>query len=199
MSPVSHTFALTLMLACAFSLPRGGVPVLTAPHRATTAGSTAQGRTPPPPVKVKRLRPAAFAELPARITRKLERLGCTIPQVTIEGLAMNEPHNVVGGEFARRGQKDWAVLCSRRGRSAIHIFWGKPTRCANVIGVEPDDPARYIGTADAKYIREHYEAYGGTPPPPPPHHLGINDGYAEKGSQVWYCHRGKWLTLQGAD
>ena len=58
--------------------------------------------------------------------------------------------------------------------------------------------SRAIDVADAKYIREHYVAYGG-PKPPPFDHEGINDIFIEKASVVWYWYRGRWLKLQGAD
>lgn len=57
---------------------------------------------------VRRLQPNAFAQLPAKILRYLEAHQCTIPQNYADQL----PHNVIRGEFARRGQRDWAVLCS---------------------------------------------------------------------------------------
>jgi hypothetical protein len=187
--------ALTLLLLSSF-LP-GNVSRL----KAARLNSSAQKQTLPEAIKLRKLKPSDFRELPAKISRELARRGCEVPQVSLEGYAPPEPpkpHNVVSGEFASRGQKDWAVLCSRRGRTAIHILWGGPTRCASVIGSGPDDASRYLSMADAKYIRDHYAYYGG-PKPPPLLHQGINDGIAEKASQVWYCYRGKWRVLQGAD
>lgn len=198
MLPVPMMSTLAALLACAFSLSPGNVSTLTASRRGSQTDSVAPAQTQTAAVKINRLRPSAFPELPARIVRELERRGCTIPQVTIEGVDTNKPHNVASGEFTRKGQKDWAALCSRRGRSAIHIFWGRPTKCASVIEARADSADRFIGTADAKYILDHYEAYGG-PKPPPLTHEGINDGIAEKASAVLYCYGGKWRTLQGAD
>ena len=40
------------------------------------------------------------------------------PQV----LATGKLDNVVRGEFAKRGQSDWAVLCSVNGVSSILVF-----------------------------------------------------------------------------
>ncbi|HEX8458181.1 MAG TPA: hypothetical protein VF656_12845 [Pyrinomonadaceae bacterium] len=199
MLPTRNTPLLAALLACVWSLWHGDLTALRASRDTTQTTASARAQTRPLPVRINKLPPTAFPALPRRIVRELVRRGCTIPQVTVEGLEMKEPHNVVSGEFAREGQKDWAVLCSRRGLSAIHIFWGRPTRCASIIGAETDNAERFIGTADSKYILSHYESYGGTTPPPPPHHLGINDGYAESASQVHYCHHGKWLLLQGAD
>jgi hypothetical protein len=166
--------------------------------KAARLNAAAQEQTPPAAPEIRRLKPSAFRELPTKIIRELERRGCTIPQVTIERVESKEPQNVVRGEFARKGQKDWAVLCSRRGQTAIHVFWGRPAKCPSVVGAAPDNAARFLDVADAKYILVHYEAYGG-PKPPPLDHQGINDGFAESASQVWYCYRGKWRVLQGAD
>ncbi len=71
------------------------------------------------------------AGVPAEFVAKLSARGCTIPQY--DGLrAMDDrgtgASNVIHGEFARHGQEDWAVLCSKGRSSTIIIFWGKPTR-----------------------------------------------------------------------
>jgi hypothetical protein len=49
-----------------------------------------------------------FPELPRAIREYLERQQCTIPQSS----DFTTPHNVVWGEFERRGQHDVAVLCA---------------------------------------------------------------------------------------
>ena len=198
MPPMRRMFRLVSLLLLAFSFLFSDSASLKVAHRATKLNSASQEQSQWESVKIRRLRPSDFRELPAHIVKELERRGCTIPQVTIEGLDIEKSQNVVSGEFARKGQKDWAVLCSRRGHSVIRIFWGRPTKCPSMMGSEPDTAERYIGTADAKYILDHYEAYGG-PKPPPLHHQGINDGFAESASQVRYCYRGKWRVLQGAD
>ncbi len=198
MTPARLMFSLAVLLLLAWSLLAAHVSKLGAAKGESGLSPLSQQQPPPEAVKISRLRPSDFRELPAHISTELVRRGCTIPQVTVEGLEMKEPHNVISGEFARRGQKDWAVLCSTRGRSAVHIFWGRPTKCLSIIGAQADNAERYIGTADAKYILDHYEAYGGAKPPPL-EHLGINDGFAEKASQVWYCYGGRWRLLQGAD
>jgi hypothetical protein len=55
-----------------------------------------------------------------------------------------------------------------------------------------------INAVDAKFIYEHFEAYGG-PTPPEINHLGIEYAFFAKGSGVHYCHDGKWIQLTGAD
>ena len=67
---------------------------------------------------VKRLLPGDFKQLPTSVVKNLERRGCRIPQ----SYGVKKKHNVISGNFFRRGQKDWAVLCSRKGVSSILIF-----------------------------------------------------------------------------
>ena len=156
---------------------------------------------------VVRLRPSAFARLPAGVVKALERRGCTIPQT----YTSREPHNVISGEFARRGQTDWAALCSRDGRSSILVFWRGSAESVSEVGKAPDRTflqtvteggrvaySRAIEPVGKEYILSHYQSYGGRKPPRIDHQ-GINDAYVEKASTVLYYHRGRWLKLQGAD
>lgn len=156
-----------------------------------------------------RLKPAAFSQLPQNIVSYLETRGCTVPQIFGE----TEPHNVIRGEFAKGGQFDWAVLCSRNRVSSILVFWNGSTKSVaefarakdrNFLQTGAGDDgskaifSRAIGVVDKDYILEHYREYNG-PKPPPIKHQGINDAYVEKASTVHYFYRGKWLQLQGAD
>lgn len=136
--------------------------------------------------------------MPAAVVDALKVEGCRVPQGLIDNQVVAK--NVISGEFAQKGQTDWAVLCSKQGIQYIRIFWGGPVTCQLRIamGTDTGDFDRAIGTADRKFIMDRYKAYGG-PKPPPITHLGINYQYLEKASEVRYCHRGKWLELTGAD
>jgi hypothetical protein len=154
----------------------------------------------------KRLPPSAFKELPRSIVMQLESQGCMIPKATEHP----DQHSVIRGEFARKGQIDWAVLCSKKGVSSIQIIWGKPTTCPRELAPSEDrywferlgefrsEYSRSIDSVGRKYILDHYQAYGG-PKPPPIHHQGIDDGFLGKFSVIYYCHESSWITLQGAD
>ena len=154
-----------------------------------------------------RLPPTAFSRLPKNVVSFLQRRGCTVPQTYLS----RKPHNVVHGEFRRRGQTDWAVLCSRDGESSILVFWRGSTKSVSEIARAPDEGymqtvaggakvgySRMIEAVGRGYIISHYKSYGG-PKPPPIDHQGIDDIYAEKASVVRYRYRGRWLELQGAD
>lgn len=156
---------------------------------------------------IRRLPPAAFSHLDRNIVAHLQGEGCAVPQSYLK----SEPHNVISGEFERRGQTDWAVLCSRNGQSSIIVFWRGSTRSVSEIGKAPDRTFLQMVSGDGKfafsrsiesvgrdYIMSHYQAYRGRKPPRITHE-GINDAYVEKASVVLYYHRGNWLKLQGAD
>jgi hypothetical protein len=154
-----------------------------------------------------RLDPSKFKDLPQEIINNLKERKCTVPQTW----HIKTPHNVVSGEYSKKGQKDWAILCSINRVSSILIFWNGSTRNVAEIaksddldyfqGVDSNNEmgfSRVIDTVDKKYIIDHYNSYGGVKPPQIDHE-GINDTFAEKASYVLYLHRGKWLELQGAD
>jgi hypothetical protein len=156
--------------------------------------------------RVKRLAPSAFPELPANIRQELERRGCTIPQVWAD----KKPQNVIKGEFTRRGQTDWAVLCSVNQVSTILAFRNASERNPSELASETDIDklqavggdatgySRAISSVGQDYILSHCRSYGG-PKPPTIDHQGINDAFVGKASVVYYFHSGKWVKLAGAD
>lgn len=157
--------------------------------------------------KTVRLSPGEFSELSNEIIKNLEKRGCTIPQTWHNKV----PHNVISGEFSKKEQTDWAVLCSINQVSSILIFWGGSSEKVAEIAKSDDIGyfqvvanndemgfSRGIYKVDKKYIIDHFISYGGTKLPPIDHE-GINDAYVEKASEVLYLYRGKWLELQGAD
>ena len=157
-------------------------------------------------LQVTRLAPSAFPELPANIRRELERRGCTVPQVSAD----KKPQNVIKGEFTRKGQTDWAVLCSVNQVSTILVFRNASSKNPSELARKPDvdqlqvtggDAVAYsraISGVDRAYILSHYQAYGGNKPPTIDHQ-GINDAFVEKASGIHYFDAGKWFNLKGAD
>jgi hypothetical protein len=118
---------------------------------------------------------------------------------------------VIRGEFAKRGQTDWAVLCSKDGASSVLVFWRGSARSVAEIAKAADRNylqvvggngeigfSRSIIAVGREYILNHFREYGG-PRPPRIDHQGIDDGYLGKASYTLYYHWGKWLELQGAD
>lgn len=148
--------------------------------------------------------PKSFNKLPPTVISSLVKEGCRIPQTIIKGYLMST--NVITGEFAEKGQKDWAILCSKEGSLYIRLFWGGAIHCPSEIDIgsisEKDIANGFefdhsIGTAGKRAILQDYQEYGGTKPPTITH-LGINYG-DEKASEVYYCHDNEWIELTGAD
>jgi len=155
--------------------------------------------------KVIRLSPKEFTELPNNIALELENRGYTIPQTFVS----TAPHNVIYGEFKKKGQTDWAILCSKDYDSSILVFWAGLEKNVTEIGKAPDKKylegigdgkigySRVISPVGKRFILEHYKRYGGTKPPTITHQ-GINDSIG-MASIVHYYYQGKWLKLTGAD
>ncbi len=152
-----------------------------------------------------RLKPNAFSQLPKKIVSFLEKRNCTVPQT----FSNSTPHNVIRGQFVRRGQFDWAILCSRDRVSSILVFWNCSTKSVAEIARTNDKDylqtiddtanigfSRALDVANKGHIFAHYEEYGGRKPPPITHQ-GINDAFIDKASFVHYFYRRRWLKLQG--
>ena len=169
-------------------------------------------------LRVRRLSPNTFEQLPALIRKELIRLGCTIPQIYRE----ERPHNVISGRLMSSGGTDWAVLCSRDRISAILVFRQGRTPPIE-LAAAPDANflqglggtmigfSRVISVATPRFIRRASTAARSAaqpapasdervgPLPTPLDHDGIDDAFVGKGSTVHYFHSGRWLTLAGSD
>ena len=97
-----------------------------------------------------RVEPSRFDQLPTEIIRYLVDRGCTIPQSPFyKGL-----QNVVAGEFRRRGQQDWAVLCSVDATSRILVFFGGSlTDIAELAATDDRIYLQGIGNGEIWYSR----------------------------------------------
>jgi len=155
-----------------------------------------------------RLAPSAFPDLPAPLKSHLTQIGCTIPQ----SFADEQPHNVIKGQFRRRGQTDWAVLCHRGDTTSLLVFWEGAPEKSEELSKGKDEGflqttdgngtigfSHLIATVGKEDIMAYYEGFGGAPPPAPLDHEGIDDAFYNKASGIHYWHDGKWLGLQGAD
>lgn len=189
MFPVSRTFwFLFLILPVLFGSP-----------------TFAQDRRQEADAKVVRLAPASFKQLPPLVVADLEARHCTIPQTFAE----REPHNVVSGSFIKRGEVDWAILCSRKGVSTILVYPSGRVQSVHELATEPDSRylqiidgegtigfSRMIGRASIDYVATR------RPPSIPTTSIdkdGIDDIFVEKASVIWYLYRGKWTEFMGLD
>jgi hypothetical protein len=151
------------------------------------------------------LRRSSLKQLPQSITRTLEARGCTIPQVAELGVGGPTEMNVIRGEFARIGQLDWAVLCSRDGRSTILVFWARPISCPGEIRDPYKDkypPGAGVEWSDDRYINAVAErdlrGWSGPPEPGAMTHQGIADAMDSKDATVYYCSEGQWRIVATA-
>jgi hypothetical protein len=167
---------------------------------------------------VKRLQPSEVAAqapgLPPEFAEKLNTRGCTIPQFddgTGSDAARSTPTNVIEGECAKKGQKDWAALCSNGKTSTIVIFWSKPTSCPASLARLDDahylKPAANAGKDKTMHYSRSIRALGetdlddrpGLSALKPLKHQGIDDRFVGKSSAFFYCDAGKWRIFPAKD
>ena len=120
--------------------------------------------------KARSLPPSAFPELPNGVVAELERRECRIPQI-----AWHKRGNVTQGEFLKRGQTDWAILCMTKQDMSLLVF-------ANGAGQQPIEVERH-GKAERWSITPVTEQFmldylrGWTSQPLPAlDHQGISSG-----------------------
>ena len=145
-----------------------------------------------------------FPELPRAIAQDAANRGCRIPQAG--GVA--KPHNVIQGEFRKKGERNWALLCLIGNGSTILVYWDESGK--NPVLLMPLDETitpykngyyRILEAVDADFLRKHYDpsAADFDRLPDTLDHQGIDDGIYEKGSRVHYFYNGRWLRLPGSD
>lgn len=188
------------------SIPEGAADVIGAADRTLVTYEQGPDIWDEADTKVRRLSPDAFPELPAGIRGELEKRQCTVPQTFVS----THPHNVIHGEFSKKGQQDWAVLCSTGRASSILVFWAGSEKDVFAFPASPDKNCLQgigegkigfscdISVVGKDYILEHHKRYGG-PTPPPIDHDGINGAFVGKASSALYREKGEWLSLTGAD
>ena len=154
---------------------------------------------------VRLLPPSAFPNLPLAFRKQLEARGCQIPQEAFDG--GKSANNVIAGEFANKGQKDWAVLCSKGGSSSILVFWGKGTPCSSELRssednsyLQGDGSGHFVYSRKIRPVTEgQLQGYADRPPAGLMNHQGIEDSFSGKGSSVFSCIEGKWQQVASAE
>jgi hypothetical protein len=181
---------------------------------------------------IRKVQPGEVPGLPVEFVEKLNARGCGIPQFgevgrsassagnragdaagresngTAGGSAMDGgTTNVIHSEFARHGQEDWAVLCSKGGSSTIVIYWGKTTACPASLARLED--AHYLKRGTDKKMRysRSIRALGkselgdraGIAGLKGFSHQGIDDRFVGKSSAFFYCSEGKWKIFPAKD
>jgi hypothetical protein len=154
---------------------------------------------------VTRLSPDRFPKLPAQIRTALTRGGFTIPQCYGDTV----PHNVISGEFRKRGVRDWAVLASKNRISIILIFWGGSDKDTTQLLQAADYSylqttgdgigfSRVIGTKKLNIEKDCIEVENNDKPPVIDHDA-IEEGFLGKAAETYYFENGQWFSCATAD
>ena len=152
--------------------------------------------------RIPRFTPDRFAALPPTVREAFAQMNCQVPQTTLT----SSPMNVVQGEFAAKGQRDWAALCSNGTLAETRIVWGGEARCEDRVGALQESDAvivkspgegvytRVITVATPADIARHVVRLGATLPEMPSHD-GLEDS-SEGARLLYYCRSGRWTIVQ---
>jgi hypothetical protein len=164
----------------------------------------------------KYLRPTDFPATPANVQTELERQNCLIPQ----DIETKSPTNIVSGEFAKEGQRDWVAFCSVKGKSHLVVIWGGSAKCSgDPFGMdEPFSDDFLYEDWDGQWgtTRHHGEFWKLSVVPrakvvarqraglaePPLLQSASHDALQSTsvaGANVVYCTNGKWREIAYAD
>ena len=192
-APPSSAPRVALMMADGGPLPRsqGSRPSPVMPSLPPPSDWDAADRA------TRRLAPAAFGALPRAVRAEAERRRCHVPQAH----HLDQPHNVIAGRFRGRAHREWALLCSRGGVSAVLVCRAAPPLACEELAPSADRHwLQMVGPGRIGFSRIVSKADAGnrsdgvTLP-----HDGIDDYYEGKASVVWSWDRGQWRRLLGAD
>jgi hypothetical protein len=160
------------------------------------------------------LSPDSIPGLPDHVRAELKRRGCRIPQEAYSP----RPNNIIRGSFGAVGQIDWAARCWHDQRSMVLVIWGGRAWCPELISEGRDSLpphmlaggrgwyAGALARADSARIANNVYSPDelaadslDSPVAAWRGYEGVEDILLEKASTVWYCLRGRWVGLGGAD
>ena len=130
-----------------------------------------------------------FSQLPDAVASDLDSRGCNI----VRG------NNVISGDFAGNGERDWAVLCQQDNQASLLIYLAGTSKPA-VFGtggyglVDDPESARGIRVAGWDYVVRHNPGVRAAGAPT----ACIEDGVG-MGSVIYCFLDGAWAPLAGAD
>ena len=172
---------------------------------------------------IKRVSPYDFAEIPIEVREHFVEMDCMIPQIP-DDWPGEKPMNFISGEFAVKGQDDYAALCSRDGSSAIVVLWGGNVNCPSFVS-DPQSDAGYLQSSGPPIVDGYatgviFSRMISTFPPDIPAlhttdevfrmdgdeklpdirtHDAINDYFLDKAGSALYCHEGEWIEFVTSD
>jgi len=143
------------------------------------------------------INPAEATTLPQKARETLASEKCLIPK-TLDGYGSAW----IKGSFAKKGQTDWAVLCSdNEGQSKIKVIWGGSQKpCPGSLSVSENKTfLQVVDTNKVAFSRVLNLKKPTRKDTSKFQKEGISDGFAEKGSTVFFCMAGNWQSQVGAD
>ena len=142
---------------------------------------------------IRYLPPTAFPELPTPVEHELLTRKCLIPQYPRTWKATDRI-NVIRGEFAKTGQKDWAVLCFTPADISLLVFWNASDKGLAEVALDATDAYLIGGSVPKETLVEKYADHlQGIVPD----HDAVGITSADNRTVVRYFHQGKWIQLGG--
>jgi len=138
--------------------------------------------------------PGAFPELSSGIVRELESRKCMVPQYPKTWKATDRI-NVIRGEFAKAGQKDWAVVCSVPGEMSLLVFWNASDKGFAEVPLELSDGYVLSGSVPKETLMEKYKDK--IPAGVIVDHDAIGISNADNRTIIHYFNAGKWIQVGG--
>ncbi len=158
------------------------------------------------PYLIRHLPVNSFPQLPAAVQNELNRRGCLIPQ-TYEA---HGPENVVQASLARRGSRDWAVLCSEHGTASLLVFFAGGAAEPTVLASAPETERLQANAAtgvlgfdwgiDAASPQQVHEAQAGMRHRPPLlDHDALADSLIDQKTVYHYYSENAWVVVGTQD
>jgi hypothetical protein len=145
-----------------------------------------------------------FPSLPPTVRQEFVAMNCQVPQPSLTA----GPSNMIEGEFAAKGQRDWAALCSDGSASTIRIVWGGDSRCESSLAAQQDSDvltstapgkatfSRALSVAAIEQIYRYLVRRSDVLLGEVPSHDAIEDRSGPSGL-AYYCRDGHWVTIPG--
>ncbi|WP_155247354.1 hypothetical protein [Teredinibacter turnerae] len=126
------------------------------------------------------------------LPESLKKIECKIPGNTqLPGDVVLKVQGIVVGQFAQSGQHDIAMMCGDR----IYIHWGGPQKCEGELIAIGDS----LGIPAEGEVERYLARYKNNAWPSELSHDPLSMYYFGKSSFYKYCHKGNWLSSDGAD
>jgi hypothetical protein len=194
------------LMGCQGHTTAGGIPEVQ--QSVTVQVGPQRPDLPYSPILRERL-PGDVQRLPAEVKQDLAVRGCRIPWY--RGSTARNDKAVASGHFVSADSVGWAVVChgnaTRTQDVLVYSMQGGEWK-RDLIEHGSFDPAptedrceSSVNAANPRTIRGYARAFA----PDEPgairglDHDGVDVGYCDKASIVYYYRSGRWLQLQGAD